>query len=72
MSTNRKILLAQRPVEMFTESCFEVVEEAVPEPGDGEAIVKVEYFSLDPAMRGWVRDERSYLPPVAIGDVMRA
>jgi NADPH-dependent curcumin reductase len=62
----------RRPIEMFTEDCFEVVEAPVPEPGDGEAVVKIEYFSLDPAMRGWVRDERSYLPPVPIGDVMRS
>ena len=72
MTVNRKILLVQRPVEMFTESCFEVVEEPVPECGEGEAVVKIEYFSLDPAMRGWVRDERSYLPPVPIGEVMRS
>ena len=57
---------------MFTESCFEVVEAPVPEPGDGEALVQVEYLSLDPAMRGWVRDEPSYLPPVQIGEVMRS
>jgi hypothetical protein len=62
----------QRPVEMFTDACFQVVEEAVPEPGAGEAVVELEYFSLDPAMRGWVRDERSYLPPVQIGEVMRS
>jgi NADPH-dependent curcumin reductase len=72
MSGNRRILLVQRPVEMFTESCFEVVEESVPEPGEGEAVVQVEYFSLDPAMRGWVRDEPSYLPPVQLGEVMRS
>ena len=57
---------------MFTDECFEVVEAPVPEPGDGEAVVKIEYFSLDPAMRGWVRDEPSYLPPVPLGDVMRS
>lgn len=57
---------------MFTSACFEVVEAPVPEPGEGEAVVKVEYLSLDPAMRGWVRDEPSYLPPVQLGDVMRS
>ncbi len=72
MTVNRKILLVQRPVEMFTDSCFEVVESPVPEPGDGEALVKIEYLSLDPAMRGWARDERSYLPPIELGDVMRS
>ena len=72
MVANRKILLVQRPVEMFTESCFEVVEAPIPEPAEGEAVVKVEYVSLDPAMRGWARDEPSYLPPIPLGDVMRS
>jgi NADPH-dependent curcumin reductase CurA len=71
MATNRRILLAERPVEMFTDSCFEVVEAPVPEPGEGEAVVRVEYLSLDPTMRGWARDEPSYLPPVQLGEVMR-
>jgi NADPH-dependent curcumin reductase CurA len=57
---------------MFTEACFEMVEAPVPEPDDGEAVVQIEYLSLDPAMRGWVRDEPSYLPPVPLGDVMRS
>ena len=72
MTVNRKILLVQRPVDMFTDECFEVVDTTVPEPGEGEAVVKIEYFSLDPAMRGWARDERSYLPPIELGDVMRS
>jgi NADPH-dependent curcumin reductase CurA len=57
---------------MITEDLFEVVEAPAPEPGDGEAIVKVEYVSLDPTMRGWMTDEPSYLPPVGIGEVMRS
>jgi NADPH-dependent curcumin reductase CurA len=71
MTSNRRILLAERPVEMFTESSFRVVEAPVPEPADGEAVVQVEYLSLDPTMRGWARDEPSYLPPVQLGEVMR-
>ncbi len=71
MATNRRFLLAKRPVEMFTDDCFEIVEAPVPEPGDGEAVVRLEYFSLDPTMRGWARDEPSYLPPVQLGEVMR-
>jgi NADPH-dependent curcumin reductase CurA len=71
MTSYRRILLAERPVEMFTESCFEVVDAPLPEPGDGEAVVQVEYLSLDPTMRGWARDEPSYLPPVQLGEVMR-
>ena len=42
------------------------------EPGEGEIRVKIAYVSLDPAMRGWVNDTRSYMPPVGIGEVMRA
>ena len=72
MAVSRKIVLCQRPVEMFTDACFEVIETPVPEPGEGEAVVKIEYFSLDAAMRGWVRDERSYLPPIELGAVMRS
>jgi NADPH-dependent curcumin reductase len=72
MMVNRKILLVQRPVEMFTDECFEVVEAEIPEPDDGEAVVKIEFFSLDPAMRGWARDEPSYLPPIPLGEVMRS
>ena len=44
----------------------------MPEPKDGEVLVKVLYISLDPAMRGWMNDGKSYVPPVVIGDVMRA
>jgi NADPH-dependent curcumin reductase len=44
----------------------------VPEPGDGEAVVEVLYISLDPAMRTWLNEGESYVPPVQIGDVMRA
>jgi len=44
----------------------------VGEPGDGEVLVKNAYVSLDPAMRGWMNDARSYIPPVGIGEVMRA
>jgi NADPH-dependent curcumin reductase CurA len=71
MAVNRKFVLVKRPVEMFTDDCFELVEEPVPEPGDGEAVVQLEYLSLDPTQRGWARDEPSYLPPVQLGEVMR-
>ncbi|MFL6712605.1 MAG: NADP-dependent oxidoreductase, partial [Sulfurifustis sp.] len=48
------------------------VEGPAAELGDGEALVEVEYLSLDPAMRGWMNEGRSYVPPVALGEVMRA
>jgi NADPH-dependent curcumin reductase CurA len=41
-------------------------------PNDGEVLVKIAYLSLDPAMRGWMNDVKSYVPPVQIGEVMRA
>src|SRR5512143_2340289 len=47
-------------------------EEPVREPNEGELLVQVLYISLDPAMRMWINETRSYIPPVAIGEVMRA
>jgi NADPH-dependent curcumin reductase CurA len=51
---------------------WDMVEESAPTPGDGEVLVKVLLLSLDPAMRAWLDDVPSYIPPVALGDVMRA
>ena len=72
MGVNRQLLLAKRPVGEPTPDDFEVKEEETPSPGDGEALVKVLQISLDPAMRGWMSDQPSYIPPVGLGDVMRA
>jgi NADPH-dependent curcumin reductase len=69
---NHQVRLAARPVGLPKPSDWEHTEEPVAEPGDGEVLVKVRYLSLDPAMRGWMNDARSYLPPVGIGEVMRA
>ena len=69
---NRRVLLAARPQGLPTEGDFEVDEAPIPEPGEGEFAVEVSHISLDPAMRGWMRDVRSYVPPVRIGEVMRA
>ena len=70
--TNHQYRLASRPEGVVTRENFDLVEEEIPSPGDGEFVVKLEYVSLDPAMRGWMNDVRSYLPPVQIGEVMRA
>ena len=70
--TNHKFLLAARPVGMPKRSDWTYTEEPVGEPKEGELLVKVLYISLDPAMRGWVNEARSYVPPVGIGDLMRA
>jgi NADPH-dependent curcumin reductase CurA len=69
---NQQFRLAARPQGMCTRDDFELVEEPAPEPGDGQALVEIEYLSLDPAMRGWMNEGRSYVPPVGIGEVMRA
>lgn len=69
---NRMIKLAQRPQGMVRQEDFRLEEGAVPEPGEGEVRVKIAYVSLDPAMRGWVTDAKSYVPPVAIGETMRS
>jgi NADPH-dependent curcumin reductase CurA len=70
--TNHQIRLAARPVGLPDESSWQATEEPVPTPGDGEVLVQVTHLSLDPAMRGWMNDVRSYIPPVGLGDVMRA
>ena len=71
-TTNRQWLLASRPVGMVTEANFEFRESPLPEPADGEVLIRNLYVSFDPAMRGWMEDRESYLPPVAIGEPMRA
>jgi hypothetical protein len=69
---NHQFRLAQRPVGLPKRSDWNYVEEPVRPLAEGEILVKVLYISLDPAMRGWMNDGRSYVPPVGIGEVMRA
>jgi NADPH-dependent curcumin reductase CurA len=71
-ATNCQFRLAARPEGLPGRDCWEMTEEAPREPADGEALVKVLQLSLDPAMRGWMNDVPSYVPPVGIGEVMRA
>jgi NADPH-dependent curcumin reductase CurA len=68
---NAQWRLAARPVGLPKPSDWEYVEEPAPEPADGQLRVELEYLSLDPAMRGWMNEGRSYVPPVGIGEVMR-
>ncbi len=70
--TNHQFRLAARPVGMPKRSDWNYTEELVREPGNGEFLVKVLQISLDPAMRVWMNPMRSYMPPVGIGEVMRA
>ena len=69
---NLQFRLASRPVGMAKESDFQKAAEPLRELADGEITVKTLYLSLDPAMRGWMNDAKSYIRPVAIGEVMRA
>ncbi|MFA7944841.1 NADP-dependent oxidoreductase [Pseudomonas brenneri] len=70
--TNRQFLLAKRPVGAATRDTFTYQEVPVGNLADGQVLVRNEYLSLDPAMRGWMNEGKSYIPPVAIGEVMRA
>lgn len=71
--SNRQAKLAKRPKPgLITQDVFAIADAPIPEPADGQFRVKIAYISLDPAMRGWVNEGRSYVAPVAIGDVMRA
>jgi hypothetical protein len=69
---NHQFRLAARPVGLPKPSDWEYAEEPIGEPGEGQVLVKIAYVSLDPAMRGWMNEGRSYIPPVGIGEVMRA
>src|SRR6185295_9923313 len=69
---NHRFTLAARPVGLPKATDFAYEEHELGEPGDGEILVKVQYISLDPAMRGWMNDVKSYVPPIKLGEVMRA
>ncbi len=64
--------LKSRPSGMVREDDFEYVQEPVPELGADEFLVRNVYLAFEPAMRGWLNDVKSYVPPVQIGEVMRA
>jgi NADPH-dependent curcumin reductase len=70
--SNRMVKLARRPTGMAKREDFTIEDGPVPQPGPGEFRVKIEYISLDPAMRGWMNDSKSYVAPVGLGEVMRA
>jgi len=74
MSTYTSISLADRPTSAhITPELFEVNEIEIPTAGPGQVLIKQTHMSLDPAMIGWMSpDPESYIPPVALGEVMRA
>jgi NADPH-dependent curcumin reductase CurA len=69
-ATTREIRLASRPDGEPTEANFEIAEVPLPEPGPGEMLVRNSYLSVDPYMRGRMRDVKSYVPPFQVGDVL--
>jgi NADPH-dependent curcumin reductase CurA len=69
---NRQWVLSTRPSGLVKETDFAWREVPIPTPGEGQFLVRNLYLSFDPAMRGWMEDRPSYVPPVAVGEVMRA
>ena len=69
---NHQVRLASRPVGLPSVDNWQFTSEPVSEPGEGGVLVKTLALSLDPAMRGWMNEGKSYIPPVGIGEVMRA
>ncbi|MBC7436451.1 MAG: NADP-dependent oxidoreductase [Bdellovibrionales bacterium] len=70
--TNHQVRLASRPVGLPTRDNWSFTSEPVTEPAEGGVLVKTLALSLDPAMRGWMNEGKSYIAPVGIGEVMRA
>lgn len=72
MTANRRFTLVRRPHGLPVAEDFRLDDAPVPEPGEGEFVVRTIYASLDPAMRGWLDDTPSYMPPVPLGEALRA
>ena len=69
---NKQIKLAKRPIGLPADDTWILESTDIPTIKDGEILVKQHHVSLDPAMRGWLNDVPSYIPPVGILEVMRA
>ena len=72
MTENKVVRLVKRPKGMVTPDCFTILPEPVGDPADGEITIRVAFVSLDPAMRGWMTDRKSYIPPIGLGEIIRA
>ncbi|WP_439131044.1 NADP-dependent oxidoreductase [Polaribacter sp.] len=70
--TNKQIIFKKRPVGVPDADTWQLESNPISELEEGEVLVEQHYISLDPAMRGWMNDTKSYIPPVALNDVMRA
>ena len=71
-TTNRQWLLANRPTALITPDVLQLTDSPIPAISEGQALAKVKYLSIDPTMRIWMTDFPQYMPPVQIGEVMRA
>lgn len=69
---NKQMILSKRPVGLPDKDTWTLEEHEIPVAGEGQFVVKTAFISLDPAMRGWMNDAKSYIPPVQIGEVMRS
>jgi NADPH-dependent curcumin reductase CurA len=69
---SRRFVLAERPTGMVDEGTVRLEDMEVPEPGPGEALAQVRYLSIDPTIRTWMDDAPGYLPPIALGEVVRS
>jgi NADPH-dependent curcumin reductase len=71
-AVNHQLRLASRPLGAPVASNWELTAEPIPTPRAGQVLVEVTHISVNPAMRGWMNDRPSYIPPVALGEVTRA
>ena len=69
---NKQIIFKKRPIGFPDETTWNLESNPIPELKEGEVLVQQHYISLDPAMRGWMNEGKSYIPPVGIDEVMRA
>jgi NADPH-dependent curcumin reductase CurA len=67
---NREILLASRPAGMPTLENFRIVDAELPQPKDGEVLIRTLYLSVDPYMRGRMSDRKSYMPPFSLNEAI--
>ncbi|MGB2662789.1 MAG: NADP-dependent oxidoreductase, partial [Candidatus Acidiferrum sp.] len=71
-TTNHHWILASRPTGLITPDVLHFTESSIPTPAENQALARVKYLSIDPTMRVWMADFPQYMPPVQIGEVMRA
>ena len=67
---NRQILLVKRPIGIPDESCFKLVTSAIPEPTNGQVLLRTRFLSVDPYMRGRMNDRKSYVAPFQLNEVL--